>query len=73
MGQCKSTVRRLYVVDILGIDLILRLLWFEEVNPIIDWTNKKWRYNYNFNFDMVTPKKLNKLLKTRVVYTLIPD
>jgi hypothetical protein len=36
IGQSRSIIRRLYIIDILGIDLILRLLWFEEVNPIID-------------------------------------
>jgi hypothetical protein len=36
IGQSKSTVHCLYIIDILGIDLILRLLWFKEVNPIID-------------------------------------
>jgi hypothetical protein len=36
VGQSKSIVHCLYIVDILGIDLILRLLWFEEVNPIVD-------------------------------------
>jgi hypothetical protein len=73
VGQCKSAVRRLYIVDMPGIDLILGLLWFEEVNPIVDWTNKKWRYNYDFNFDIVKPKKLDKMLKTRVAYALMPD
>ena len=36
VGQSKSTVHYLYIIDILGINLILRLLWFKEVNPIID-------------------------------------
>jgi hypothetical protein len=73
VGQSKSTVRRLYIVDMPGIDLILGLLWFEEVNPIVDWTNKKWRYNYDFNFNIIEPKKLDKMLKTRVAYALMPD
>jgi hypothetical protein len=72
VGQCKLTTRRLYVVDMPGIDLILGMPWFEENNPIVDWANKKWRYNYDFNFDIIGPKKLEKVLQSRVAYALMP-
>jgi hypothetical protein len=34
--QYKSIIYQLYIIDILGINLILRMPWFKENNPIID-------------------------------------
>jgi hypothetical protein len=36
VGQYKSTICQLYIMDMPGIDLILRMPWFEENNPIVD-------------------------------------
>jgi predicted DNA-binding protein YlxM (UPF0122 family) len=73
IGQKKSMKRRLFVVDMPGIDMILGIPWLADVNPVVDWAKKTWRYNYDFDFDIMKPKKMKKLLKRRVAYALMPE
>ena len=70
MGQRKSMKRRLFIMDMPGIDLILGMPWFEDVNPIINWVTKEWRFPYGIDFDTMGLKRVNKIPRGRVAFAL---
>ena len=73
VGQQKPTKRQLYIVDMPGIDIILGIPWLKETNPVVDWATAQWRYHYDLNYDIVKPKKLEKILQHRTAYAIMPE
>lgn len=43
-GVSATTERHLLLAGMKSYDVILGMPWLEEVNPIIDWSEKTWRY-----------------------------